>query len=116
MKRVYLPPDPSDGRRILVDRLWPRGLAKAEAAIDEWAKEIAPSHELRRAFHGHSERWEEFRVRYRDELKDRGDELDALLASAGSERLTLLFAARDEERNNAVALKAILEARLAARD
>ncbi len=116
MKRVYLPPAPSDGLRILVDRLWPRGLAKAEAAIDEWAKEIAPSHELRRTFHGHPERWEEFLARYRDELKDRGDALDALLASAVDERLTLLFAARDEARNNAVALKAILDDRLAARD
>ncbi len=111
-KRVYLPPEPGDGTRVLVDRLWPRGLKKADAAIDLWLKEVAPSRELRAWFGHDPEKWPEFVRRYHAELEQRPEAVERLLALAGSGPLTLLFAARDPEHNNAVALKAYLEARL----
>ena len=109
LKRVYDPPEPGDGTRILVDRLWPRGLKKAEAVLDVWSKELAPSAELRRWFGHDPARWEEFRRRYRQELTARPDELARLAEAARAGPVTLLFAARDETRNNAVVLKEMLE-------
>src|SRR4051812_6887085 len=108
MKRVYEPPAPSDGHRILVDRLWPRGLSKEKAAVDRWMKEIAPSTELRRWFGHDPERWPEFQRRYREELR-RNEELVreiAKLASRG--RVTLVYGARDDAHNDAVVLAAVV--------
>lgn len=110
-KRIYDRPDPSDGVRILVDRLWPRGMRKDAARIDEWRKDLAPTNVLREWFHHDAPRWEEFRQRYRNELDAAGkmEELRKLAYRARTETITLLYAARDEARNNAVALKKILE-------
>jgi uncharacterized protein YeaO (DUF488 family) len=107
IKRVYDPPSPEDGRRVLVDRLWPRGLTKAEAHVDDWLKEVAPSNELRRWFGHDPERWTEFRRRYREELHG-NPALEQLKRMAAEGPLTLLYAARDETRNNAVALAELL--------
>ncbi len=108
-KRIYEQPTPADGRRLLVDRLWPRGISREAARIDDWLKEVAPSDELRRWFNHDPARWDEFRVRYRTELADREPLLDRLRQEAGQGPVTLLFAAKDEEHNNAVVLKEILE-------
>ena len=108
IKRVYAEPDPGDGRRILVDRLWPRGVAKARAGVDWWLKEIAPSDELRRWFGHDSARWPEFQSRYRQELEAQVPLLNELRGMAARETITLLFAAKDEEHNNAVLLKELL--------
>ncbi|HWA44632.1 MAG TPA: DUF488 family protein [Hypericibacter adhaerens] len=110
VKRVYDAPAAGDGTRILVDRLWPRGLAKDEAKIDLWLKAIAPSDALRKRFHGHPENWDRFCAAYEKELA--GPEAQAA-AQELHERLrqgpvTLLYASRDEHHNNAVALKAWL--------
>ncbi|MBE3589949.1 MAG: DUF488 domain-containing protein [Firmicutes bacterium] len=111
LKRVYDPPDPEDGRRVLIDRLWPRGISKNEARVDAWLRDVAPSDELRRFFGHDPARWEEFRARYRVELEapERAAALEQLRAWAAQGRVTLLFAARDAERNNAVVLKERLE-------
>lgn len=110
-KRVYHRPDPSDGVRTLVDRLWPRGLSIEGARIDGWRWDLAPSAALRRWFRHEPRKWEEFRRRYRDELEARGkmEELQELAERARRETITFLFGARDEEQNNAVVLKEILE-------
>jgi uncharacterized protein YeaO (DUF488 family) len=110
-KRVYDPPSHDDGYRILVDRLWPRGLSRDKADIDEWLKEIAPSDELRRWFGKDESKWHEFERRYRVELSaaDHQPELDRLRKLAKKGRVTLLYAKREEEQNNAVALKEVLE-------
>ncbi|HLO64047.1 MAG TPA: DUF488 domain-containing protein [Azonexus sp.] len=108
VKRVYAPAAPDDGMRILVDRLWPRGLKKADAAIDRWLKQIAPSAELRRWFGHVPERWEEFRRRYAVELRQQPEALKELRELAADKPLTLLFAAHDEARNNAVVLREAL--------
>ncbi len=108
IKRIYEPPAAADGRRVLVDRLWPRGMSKDEAKVDEWLKEIAPSDELRKWFGHDPARWAEFRTRYREELKGHGELIDRLRAEARTGTVTLLFAAKDEEHNNAVVLKEIL--------
>ena len=105
-KRVYDPPAAVDGTRILVDRLWPRGLKKENAAVDLWLREAAPSHELRRWFGHDPARWDEFRRRYAAELGANRTALRPLLEASGP--LTLLFAARDPEHNNALALAAWL--------
>ena len=110
-KRVYLPSDPEDGTRVLVDRLWPRGLKRSEAGIDRWLKEVAPSPELRRWFGHDPAKWPEFVRRYHAELDENPEPVQELLGLAERGPLTLLYAARDPERNNAVALKAYLEAR-----
>lgn len=105
LKRVYLPPAAEDGRRVLVERLWPRGLSKAEAAIDLWLKNVAPSHELRRWFHAEPEaRWPDFRERYREELRRAEEPLAELRRLVAAGPVTLLFAARDEAHNSAVVL------------
>jgi uncharacterized protein YeaO (DUF488 family) len=108
IKRIYEPPAPEDGRRVLVDRLWPRGVSKDGARVDEWLKEIAPSDDLRRWFGHDPEKWEEFRTRYREELGPHGELLDRLRAEGRKGTITLLFAAKDEEHNNAVVLREML--------
>ena len=105
LKRVYEAPAASDGTRILVDRLWPRGIAKEKAKIDLWLKDIAPSDAPRKRFHGHPEDWDAFRKAYAAELKDAGDAVKELRRHLRKGTVTLLYAARDEEHNNAVALK-----------
>lgn len=111
IKRVYDPPEAADGRRILVDRIWPRGLTKEKARIDEWQKELAPSAELRTWFGHDPEKWEEFRARYREELVNHTEFLETLRKEAKRQAITLVFAAKDADRNNAAALKEILEER-----
>lgn len=107
LKRVYDAPASDDGMRILVDRLWPRGLSKEKARIDLWAKSVSPSDALRHEFHAHPERWTEFVAAYRKELE--GDPaLDELRAIVGKHEATLLYASRDGEHNNAVVLAALL--------
>lgn len=109
VKRVYDPPAKDDGMRILIDRLWPRGLRKDEAAIAEWMKEIAPSDELRKWFGHDPEKWQEFRKKYKEELRAKPELIKRLKAESKKGTLTLLFSARDIEHNNAVALKEVLE-------
>lgn len=109
IKRAYAEPSRGDGLRVLVDRLWPRGLKKEDAAIDQWRKELAPSDGLRRWFKHDPKRWEEFRRRYLVELEEREDELVELAGKARNARVTLVFGARDPERNNAVVLRERLE-------
>ena len=112
VKRVYEDPADSDGERILVDRLWPRGLKKEKARVDKWLKEIAPSNELRTWFAHDPTKCGEFRTRYFHELDAKGAEpFDSLLEIARTENVTLLFAAREQALNNAVALKQYLENR-----
>jgi uncharacterized protein YeaO (DUF488 family) len=113
VRRVYDPPAADDGRRFLVDRIWPRGVSKAEATIDLWVKDIAPSTELRRWFGHDPARWEEFTRRYRQELQDRPETWRPLLEAAAAGTLTLVYGARDEEHNQAVVLRQFLEERLA---
>ncbi len=105
LKRVYEPAAPDDGTRILVDRLWPRGLSKADARIDLWLKAIAPSTELRQWFGHDPNRWPEFRRRYQQELAQHTAELDQLRVLAGQGTVTLLYGARDEQHNDAVVLR-----------
>jgi uncharacterized protein YeaO (DUF488 family) len=112
LKRVYESASATDGKRILVDRLWPRGLSKKKAAIDEWLKEIAPSPELRRWFGHDPDKWPEFQRRYRQELRNHAALIRDLAARAARHRVTLVYAARDEEHNDAVVLAAIVRARM----
>lgn len=107
IKRAYEAASEDDGSRVLVDRLWPRGVVKADARISWWAKELAPSSELRRWFGHDPERFEEFTRRYREELSDK-TELDALRRLARERTVTLVYGARDREHNNAVVLRALL--------
>lgn len=108
LKRAFDPPSKSDGARILVDRLWPRGLTKTKAQIDFWLKEIAPSTELRKWFHGENADWKEFRRRYHAELKDNYDGLELLRSKTRKGVITLIHSSRDREQNHAVILKEIL--------
>jgi len=112
IKRIYEPATPDDGRRILVDRLWPRGLSREAARIDAWLKEIAPSDELRRWFGHDRQRWEEFRRRYREELREHASLLDELSRDARNGDVTLLFAAQDTGHNNAAVLLEVLESEI----
>lgn len=105
LKRAYEAPARSDGFRILVERLWPRGLAKRDARIDLWTKDAAPSSELRRWFDHRPERWAEFKRRYFAELRDRADAIEPILERARAGRVTFVFASREQRYNNAVALK-----------
>lgn len=109
LKRAYDPPEPGDGVRILVDRLWPRGVTKEKAKVDEWIRDIAPSAELRKWFGHDPEKWPEFRRRYAAELKSHRSELKDLATRARKEKVTLLFAAKDAEHNNAVVLRDVLK-------
>ena len=108
LKRAYEPPATGDGTRILVDRLWPRGVKKAAAAIDMWAKDIAPSAELRRWFGHETNRWEEFRRRYVAELEQKPDLIDELRALARKGQITLVFGAHDQTHNDAVVLRMVI--------
>ena len=110
LKRVYETPDEADGTRILVDRLWPRGLTKAKAALDLWLKDIAPSTELRRWFDHDPKKWKSFRIRYLTELKSHADELALIKSKAREGTITLLYGARDQEHNEALVLKELLNA------
>jgi uncharacterized protein YeaO (DUF488 family) len=111
LKRVYEKPVRSDGVRVLVERLWPRGLRKEDARIDQWIKEIAPSTELRKWFGHDPVRWEEFEHRYTTELRGHGEKLAQLRRLARGATLTLVYAARDEAHNSAVVLARVLRAR-----
>ena len=108
IKRIYEAADSGDGYRMLIDRLWPRGVSKEEAKLDEWNKELAPSTELRKWFDHTPERFEEFKKRYVEELKSKDEELKRLHALAKSKDLTLLYAAKAEDINNAVVLRELL--------
>ena len=114
IKRAYEPPARGDGVRILVDRLWPRGIKKEAAQIERWMRELGPSHELRRSFGHDPSRWQDFRRRYLVELKRPEVQplLDELLQLARRGRLTLVYGAKDEEHNQAVVLKELLETKL----
>ncbi len=112
LKRIYATPEASDGYRVLVDRIWPRGVSKQKARIDLWMKEVAPSDALRKWFGHDPERWEEFQIRYRKELQKEialTNQLQQLEKQHGT--LTLVFSARDEDHNQAVALRTFLERR-----
>lgn len=106
IKRVYETPDKKvDGRRILVDRLWPRGLTKEKASVDLWLKDIAPSTELRKWFDHDPAKWKEFKVRYKRELKANNEQVSLLKEQMKKGRVTLVYGARDEEHNEALVLK-----------
>jgi uncharacterized protein YeaO (DUF488 family) len=109
LKRVYEAPSPDDGARVLVDRLWPRGVTKAKAALDLWLKDIGPSTELRNWFDHDPAKWSGFKDRYFKELEARTDLVEALRQKERQGPVTLLYAARDEDHNEAVALKAFLD-------
>jgi uncharacterized protein YeaO (DUF488 family) len=109
IKRIYEPAEKDDGCRILVDRIWPRGLTKAKAKVDLWLKDIAPSNELRKWFGHDFAKCEGFKDRYYRELKSKGEFLDVIMEKAKKETVTLLYAAKDERCNNAVALRQFLK-------
>ena len=113
LKRVYDAPAETDGMRILVERLWPRGVSKDKAAIHQWLKEIAPSSELRRWFGHRPKRWPEFQTRYYAELDANTEAVDALTALCATGAVTFIFAAKDRDRNGAVALRKYFEDHLA---
>ena len=108
VKRIYDPPERADGYRILIDHIWPRGVSHERARLDEWARELAPSDELRKWFDHVPERFDEFRSRYRDELATQPERLDELRRRAARRPLTIVYAARDREHNNAVVLAELL--------
>jgi uncharacterized protein YeaO (DUF488 family) len=113
VKRIYENPSKEDGRRILVDRVWPRGFTKERARVDEWRKDLAPSDALRKWFGHDLEKWEEFRRRYRAELREVGKWSDLMVIAerAEAENVTLVFSAKDETHNQAVALKEMIRSR-----
>lgn len=115
IKRTYDPPARGDGRRILVERLWPRGMKKEALAADAWMKEVAPSTELRKWFDHRVERWEEFRRRYRDELNANADAWEPILEAGEGGPVTLLYSAHDTLHNGAIVLRDYLAARQAKR-
>lgn len=108
-KRIYEDPEPGDGYRVLVDRLWPRGVSKEEARLDEWMKEIAPSTELRKWFDHEDSRYDEFKSRYKEELSAKDELVKQLIQKAEKQPVTLLYAARDKAHNQAVVLKEYLQ-------
>ena len=111
LKRVYEKPSRKDGVRILVDRLWPRGLTKERAAVNLWLKDVAPSTELRKWFAHDPAKWKEFQVRYRKELREKKDALKLLKEKSQDRTVTLVYGARDEEHNEAVVLRKLVEGR-----
>ena len=108
LKRVYDPPAPEDGKRILVDRLWPRGIKKESLKMDEWLKEIAPSDQLRKWFSHDPGKYDEFKKRYTKELEDKSEILKRIKSEAKRGKVTILFSAKDTEHNNATVLKELL--------
>jgi uncharacterized protein YeaO (DUF488 family) len=108
LRRAYEPPAADDGYRVLIDRIWPRGVRRDELALDEWARDLAPSDELRRWFGHDPGRFREFRRRYRAELAGHADELETLRGRARRGRLTVVFGARDVEHSNAAVLAELL--------
>jgi uncharacterized protein YeaO (DUF488 family) len=108
LKRAYDPPDAGDGKRILIDRLWPRGVSKERAALNQWMKEIAPSTDLRKWFGHDPSRWGEFRRRYAEEVRQHPDLLDQLRVLAREGPVTLVYSAHDEMHNDAVELRNIV--------
>lgn len=111
LKRAYEKPERGDGTRILVDRLWPRGLTKDKAKINLWLKDVAPSTALRKWFGHDPKKWRRFRSRYRTELKQRGDQLQLIKSKAKKGVITLIYGARDQKHNEAVVLKQLLATR-----
>jgi uncharacterized protein YeaO (DUF488 family) len=111
LKRAYDPSSPDDGLRVLVERLWPRGLTKARAAVDLWIKGVAPSPDLRKWFGHDPARWKQFKQRYWKELKNKKDDVDILRRKSKEGRVTFIYAAHDEEHNGALALKEFIEKR-----
>lgn len=107
-KRVYEPAAAEDGYRVLIDRLWPRGVSKDKAAIDEWARDLAPSDELRRWFDHRPERFDRFRQRYIDELRDQAEHIAEVRRRARAGTVTIVYAARDSEHSNAAVLAPII--------
>lgn len=116
IKRVYEDPVKSDGQRVLVDRLWPRGVSKDKAALDDWCKDIAPSDDLRKWFDHDPDKWSEFRKRFRAELDANEEAWKPLLTRARKGKLTLVFAAKDEAHCNAVVVREYLEKKIGTRD
>jgi len=118
LKRAYEPAAPADGERVLVERLWPRGLRKEQAHFDLWSKDVSPSDSLRKWFHHDPDRWDEFRRRYARELESERARaaLDELVRSAASGTVTLVYSAHDEKHNNAVVLEKMIERRLSRGD
>jgi uncharacterized protein YeaO (DUF488 family) len=112
IKRIYAEPNSKDGTRILVDRLWPRGVSREKAKLDMWLKDIAPSAELRRWFSHDPVKWAEFQVRYRHELQSKRDLLLDLKERGAKGRVTLLYGAKDESHNEAAVLQAFLQTKL----
>ncbi len=112
VKRVYDPPTPDDGERYLIDRLWPRGVSKEKLRLTAWLKDVAPGHELRRWFHRHRDAWDEFVERYRAELDANPGAWQPLIEAARRGTITLLYASRDRERNNAVVLAEYLREKM----
>lgn len=108
IKRVYEAPDKNDGIRVLIDRLWPRGLKREDAALDAWMKDAAPTNELRKWFNHDPEKWAEFQRRYEAELRANEEAVRAISEKAGKSRLTLLYSAHDEKHNNAVVLARLI--------
>lgn len=111
VKRIYDPVEDGDGKRILIDRLWPRGMSKERAALDAWMPDIGPSHALRKWYAHRPERWSEFCERYREELASRNELLQELMDAAEEGPLTLLFSATNRERNQAVVVRQLLQER-----
>ena len=111
LKRAYDPPDENDGQRVLVERLWPRGVSKEKAKIQMWLKELAPSTELRKWYQHDISKWEEFQKRYTDELIKHEDKIRGIEHIASNETVTFVYAARDEDHNSALLLKRYIESR-----
>ncbi len=109
LKRIYDEPEESDGYRILIDRLWPRGISKEKAHLDEWLKELAPTTELREWFDHKEERFEEFSNRYKDELKQHSEQINYIKELTKKQQVCLLYGAKDEKHNQAIVLQSYLE-------
>ncbi len=109
IKRIYDPPAPDDGFRILVDRLWPRGLSKDKAKVDLWLKEISPTHELRKWYAHDPKKWLAFKTKYFEEIRDQKGALDLISKKARGGTVTFLYSSKEEKLNNAVALKEFLQ-------
>jgi len=112
LKRVYEKPSNEDGKRILVERLWPRGISKEEAKVDQWNKDVAPSTELRKWYSHDSVKWTEFKKRYWKELDSKGDVVKKLAEECKDKKVTFVFGSKEEKLNNATALKEYIEIKL----